>query len=126
MGILVYILTPVVAYLLNLVLSLIVPIIMFPITKVIIKSQKNPQLFSFRPDMLAIGIIKGFLTVYFLLVFLSHFKLSVNQWWLYLTFIVLAYVLNGAWNKRNPFAYEFSLNASPIIGHIIGLTLIHQ
>jgi hypothetical protein len=64
MKILLYILTPIGAYIINLLLCIVTPIITLPITWMITKVQNNPTIYRFRPDMVIQGILRGVLVVY--------------------------------------------------------------
>lgn len=59
MEILLYIMTPVLAYIFNLLLGILAPIIIFPITWVLIKIENNPLMYRFSVDMVLQGVLKG-------------------------------------------------------------------
>jgi hypothetical protein len=124
MKILLYILTPIAAYIIRFLLSIIIPIITSPITMLNFKVQKNPTVYRFRPDMVLQGVIIGFLVVYLTDYLLSLFEPEISYWWIFTTMVWLSHLSIIAWDKTNPAAYEFSLNVSPIFGFILGLLFI--
>ena len=124
MKILLYILTPIGAYVINLLISVIIPLITLPLTWMIIKVQNNSAMYRFRPDMVIQGIVRGFLVVYLTSYLLSLFETEISFWWIVATMILLSYLSIKAWDRTKPYTYEFSLNISPILGFIIGLFLI--
>lgn len=124
MKIVLYLLTPVGAYIINLLLSIVTPIITLPLTWLIIKIQSNPAMYRFRIDMVIQGIVRGFLVVYLTTYLISLFQTEVSFWWIVATMGVLSYSSIKAWDKTKPESYEFSLNGSPIFGFIIGLLTI--
>ncbi|WP_291399551.1 hypothetical protein [Daejeonella sp.] len=124
MEILFYVLTPIGAYIINLLLSFATPLITLPITWIIAKVENNPMIYRFRPDMLIQGIVRGLLVVYSISYLLSLFETKVSFWWIVTTIVLLSYLSITSWDKTKPVAYEFSLNFSPIIGFIFGLFII--
>jgi len=124
MKIILYILTPIGAYIANLLLSIVIPLITLPITWIIAKVQNNPIMYRFRPDMLIQGIVRGIFVVYLTSYLLSLFETKVNFWCVVITIVILSYFSITAWDRTKPDAYEFSLNVSPIFGFIIGLFII--
>lgn len=124
MKILFYILTPIGAYIINLLLSIVTPIITSPLTWIIAKVQNNSAMYRFRPDMVIQGIVRGFLVVYLAYYLLSLFETEISFWWIVATMVFLSYLSITAWDRTKPDAYEFSLNISPIFGFIICLFLI--
>jgi hypothetical protein len=124
MKILLYILTPIGAYIINLLLGIVTPIITLPITWMIAKIQNNPALYRFRTDMVIQGIVRGFLVVYLTSYLLSLIETEVSFYWIVATMLVLSFLSIIAWDRTKPEAYEFSLNVSPIFGFIIGLFAI--
>lgn len=124
MKILLYILTPIGAYIINLVLSIVTPFVTFPLTWIIGKIQNNPALYKFRPDMVIQGLVRGFLVVFLTEYLLSLFETEISFWWIVGTMILLSYLSIIAWDKTKPDAYEFSLNVSPVFGFLIGLYYI--
>ena len=124
MKILLYVLTPIGIYIIDLLLSVIIPLITLPITWIIVKVQNNPLIYRFRPDMLIQGILKGILVVYLTSFLLSSFETKVSFWWIVTSIVMLSYLSIAAWDRTKPDAYEFSLNISPILGFIIGLLII--
>lgn len=118
--ILIYILTPVVGYIFELILSFIIPIVTIPVTWFISLFQKNNSVYRFRPDMVFSGILTGFILVNAIYYFLSLFESEISFWWVVASVIWLAYLRILAWDISKPFTYEFSLNFSPIIGYAIG------
>ena len=124
MKILLYILTPIGAYIINLLLSIATPLITLPITWIIAKVQNNPMMYRFRPDMLIQGIVRGILVVYLTSYLLSLFETKVSFWWVVISIVILSYFSITAWDRTKPDAYEFSLNVSPIFGFMIGLFII--
>jgi hypothetical protein len=124
MKILLYILTPIGAYIINLLLAFVTPIITLPITWMIVKIQNNHAIYRFRTDLVLQGIVRGFLVVYLTYYLLSLFKTEVSFWWIVATMVLLSYLSIFAWDRTKPEAYEFSLNVSPIFGFLIGLLAI--
>jgi len=124
MKILLYILTPVGAYIINLLLCIVTPIITLPLTWIIAKVQNNPYLYKFRPDMVIQGVVRGFLVVYLTSYLLSLFETEISFWWITATMVLLSYLFITAWDRTKPVAYEFSVNVPPIFGFIIGLFVI--
>lgn len=124
MKILLYILTPIGAYIINLVLSIVTPFVTFPLTWIIGKIQNNPALYKFRPDMVIQGLVRGFLVVFLTEYLMSLFETEISFWWIVGTMILLSYLSIIAWDKTKPDAYEFSLNVSPVFGFLIGLYYI--
>ena len=124
MKILLYILTPISAYIINLLLGIVTPIITLPITWMIVKIQNNPTMYRFRTDMVLQGIVRGFLVVYLTSYLLSLFETEISFWWIAATMFWLSYLFITAWDKKKPYTYEFSLNVSPIFGFIIALFVI--
>jgi uncharacterized protein YacL len=124
MKIILYILTPIGAYIVNLLLSIVIPLITLPITWIIAKVQNNPMMYRFRPDMLIQGIVRGILVVYLTSYLLSLFETKVSFWWVVISIVILSYFSITAWDRTKPDAYEFSLNVSPIFGFMIGLFII--
>lgn len=124
MKILLYILTPIGAYIINLLLCILTPLITLPLTWIIVKVQNNPSMYRFRPDMLIQGVIRGFLVVSLTSYLLSLFATEISFWWLVATMVSLSYLSVYAWDRTKPEAYEFSLNVSPIFGFLIGLLVI--
>lgn len=124
MKILLYILTPVGAYIINLLLCIVTPIITLPLTWIIAKVQNNPYLYKFRPDMVIQGVVRGFLVVYLTSYLLSLFETEISFWWITATMVLLSYLFITAWDRTKPDAYEFSVNVPPIFGFIIGLFVI--
>jgi hypothetical protein len=124
MKILLYILTPIGAYIINLLLCIVTPIITLPITWMITKVQNNPTIYRFRPDMVIQGILRGVLVVYITSYVLLLFEPKVSYFWIVTSFVILSYLSIAAWDRTKPYAYEFSLNISPIFGFIIGLFII--
>lgn len=130
MKILLYILTPVGAYIINLLLSGIIPLITIPVTWVFVKVQKNKPnlyglLYGFRPDIVIQGIIRGILVVYLTFYVLSLFETKVVFWWIFASIVGLSYLSIYAWDRTKPFEYEFSIAIPPILGFIIGLFVIY-
>jgi hypothetical protein len=123
MKIIFYILTPIGAFIINVILSIVIPLITLPITWIIVKVQNNPMIYRFRPDMLIQGIIRGYLVVYSTTYLLSLFESKESFWWVVASIVVLSYFSIIAWDWTKPVAYEFSLNVSPIFGFIIGLLI---
>ena len=124
MEILLYILTPIVAFIINLLLGVLTPIITLPITWIISKVHNNPAMYRFRPDMVIQGIVRGFFVVYLIDYLLSLFEAEVSFWWIVATMVFLSYLSIVAWDRSSPDAYEISLNVSPVFGFIIGLLYI--
>lgn len=124
MEVLLYILTPIGAYIVNLLMGIAVGLITIPLTMIMVKIQKNPIIYRMRPDMLITGVLRGFIVVYLTSNLLSQFETEVNFWWIVATMVLLSYLSIYAWDKSKPYAYEFSLNVSPIFGYIIGLFVI--
>ena len=124
MKILLYILTPIGAYIISVLLGIVTPIITLPITWMIVKIQNNPAMYRFRTDLVLQGIVRGFLVVYLTYYLLSLFKTEVSFWWIVSTMVLLSYLKILAWDRTKPEAYEFSLNVSPIFGFLIGLLAI--
>ncbi len=124
MKILLYILTPIGAYIINLLLGILTPLITLPLTWIIAKVQNNPAMYRFRPDMVIQGVVRGFLVVYLTSYLLSLFETEISFWWLVATMVLLSYLSVSAWDRTKPDAYEFSLNVPPIFGFIIGLLVI--
>lgn len=116
--------TPIGAYIINLLLGIVTPIITLPITWMVAKIQNNPAMYRFRTDMVIQGIVRGFLVVYLTSYLLSLFETEVSFWWIVATMVVLSYLSIIAWDRTKPKSYEFSLNVSPIFGFIIGLLAI--
>ncbi len=115
--------TPIGAFIINVILSIVIPLITLPITWIIVKVQNNPMIYRFRPDMLIQGIIRGYLVVYSTTYLLSLFESKESFWWVVASIVVLSYFSIIAWDWTKPVAYEFSLNVSPIFGFIIGLLI---
>lgn len=124
MKIILYILTPIGAYIVNLLLSIVIPLITLPITWIIAKVQNNPMMYRFRPDMLIQVIVRGILVVYLTSYLLSLFETKVSFWGVVISIVILSYFSINAWDRTKPGAYEFSLNVSPIFGFMIGLFII--
>ncbi|NEV94167.1 hypothetical protein G3567_08420 [Psychroflexus sp. YR1-1] len=124
MKILLHILTPIGAFIINLLLGLIIPIITLPLTWLLSKIYNNPSMYIFRPDMFIQGILRGILAVYITSYLLSLFNTEIGFWWIFLTFVFLSFLSINAWDNTKPKEYEFSLNVSPIFGFIIGLFII--
>ena len=124
MKILLYILTPIGAYFINLLLGILTPLITLPLTWIIAKVQNNTAMYRFRPDMVIQGLARGFLVVYLTSYLLSLFETEISFWWLVATMVLLSYFSVSAWDRTKPDAYELSLNVPPIIGFIIGLLVI--
>lgn len=124
MKIFLYILTPIIAYIINLLLSIVTPIFTLPLTYLIAKIENNPAMYRFRPDMVIQGIVRGFLIVYLASYLLSLFETEISFWWIAATVAFLSYLNITAWDRTKPDSYEFSLNVSPIFGYIVGLFLI--
>ena len=124
MKILLYILTPIGAYIINLLLAVLTPVITLPLTWIITKVQNNFAIYRFRPDMVIQGLVRGFLVVYLTSYLLSLFETEISYWWLVATMVLLSYLSVSAWDRTKPDAYEFSLNIPPIIGYIISLLVI--
>ena len=124
MKIILYILTPIGAYIVNLLLCIVIPLITLPLTWIIAKVQNYPMMYGFRPDMLIQGIVRGILVVYLTSYLLSLFETKVSFWWVVISIVILSYLSIYAWDRTKPDAYEFSLNVSPIFGFIIGLFII--
>lgn len=124
MKILLYILTPIGAYIINFFLCFVVPLITLPLTWIIVKIQKNNAIYKFRPDMVIQGVTRGFFVVYFTSYLLSLFETEISFWWIIATIVLFSYFNIFAWDRTKPTAYEFSLNFSPIFGYIIGLFII--
>ena len=116
--------TPVGAYIINLLLCIVTPIITLPLTWIIAKVQNNPYLYKFRPDMVIQGVVRGFLVVYLTSYLLSLFETEISFWWITATMVLLSYLFITAWDRTKPDAYEFSVNVPPIFGFIIGLFVI--
>ena len=87
------------------------------------KIQKQPILFQFRIDMIIQGIIRGIVGVYLAGLLNTLVEANIDLRWILLTYIWLSYMGIKVWNKTNHFAYEFSLNISPIIGYILGFAI---
>ena len=124
MKILLYVLTPIVAYIVDLLAAILSPIINIPITWILIKLQRNPVMYGFRPDMIANGIVRGYLTVYFTSYLLSLFETEISFWWIVVTMALLSYLSISAWDRTKPHNYEMCLCVSPILGYIIGLLAV--
>lgn len=124
MSILIYILTPVLAYLIDLILNIINIFISMPFIFIQNKFDNNKSMYKFRLDMVVSGIVRGLLVVYCISILISQFEIEINFWWIISSFFLLSYLKIHAWDKSKPRAYEFSLNISPILGYIIGLFLL--
>ena len=124
MNILFYVLTPVFAYILSILLGIVAPIITLPLNIIILKVQNNPALYRFRIDMVTHGIVKGFFVVYLTSYIHTLFGVEIVFWWILVTMFLLSYLNIYAWDRNKPFEYELSLNISPIPGYILGLFFI--
>lgn len=116
--------TPVSAFIINILLSIATPLFTLPITWLITKAQNNPVMYRFRLDMVIQGIVRGILVVYLISYFLSFFETKVSFWWIAISIVMLSYLSIIAWDSTKPDAYEFSLNVSPVLGFILGLLII--
>jgi hypothetical protein len=127
MNFLYYILYPILAYLINIIVSIFVPLIMGPFTWLLIKFQKQLnaifQVYSWRYDTVLQGIARGVLTIYFLQFINKTYNWDISNWYLYLTALGLSYLSYYSWNRNNYIGYEFGLVFSPIIGYIIGIVV---
>lgn len=132
MKILLYILTPMVAYLLNLILSFTIIIVTFPLNWFIIKIENNQTikwhilttLKGFRLSVFISGFTKSIATVFIFEYLLSLFEGKVELWWILVTFSWLSYLALNSWKRQNPFGYEISLIVSQVIGYIIGILIL--
>lgn len=122
MKILVYILTPICAYILCILLGFVCALITLPLTWIIFKN--NPIFYRFRLDYVVSGVLRGVLVVYLTAYLLSLIETEVSFRWIVISVVFLSYLSIAAWKTANPDAYEFSLNVSPVIGYIIGLFII--
>ncbi len=125
MDFLYYLLFPILAYLINIIVSIFVPLILGPFTWLILKFQKQLnaifQLYSWRYDTVLQGIARGVMTIYLLQFVNRAYNLNISNWYLYLTAIGLSYLSYFSWNRNNYIGYEFGLVFSPIIGYLIGI-----
>lgn len=123
MKVLYYALFPVIAFVLNLILPVFVVIISMPITFIIIKLQNNKNMYRLRLDMIIQGILRGISLVYIMNALNIIIGIEISKWWWVIVFSGLSYITITGWKWINPFAYEFSLNVSPVIGYALGLIL---
>jgi len=124
MKILLYILTPIGAFIINLILGILTPLATLPLTWMLSKIDKNPSIYRFRMDMVIQGLVRGFLVVFITNHILSQFDADVSFWWIVATMVVLSYLSISAWDRTKPDAYEFKLNVPPILGYLFGLFYI--
>lgn len=124
MKILLYILTPIGAYIINLILAILTPLATLPLTWILSKIENNPSMYRFRMDMVIQGLLRGFLVVFITNYILSQFEADVSFWWIVATMVVFSYLSISAWDRTKPDAYESSLNVPPILGYLIGLIYI--
>lgn len=110
MKILFYILTPILGYIFNLVIGILVPIATIPLTWIIGKIENNNHMYKFRLDMFIQGIIRGVLTVFLLDYFHEYFESGVSFWWIIATIIWSSYLCIIEWKDSNPPEYEFTKN----------------
>lgn len=127
MNFLYYLLYPILAYLINIIASIFVPLILGPFTWLIIKFQKQLnaifKLYSWRYDTLLQGIARGVLTIYLIQYINRAYNWDISNWYLYLTALGLSYLSYYSWNRNNYIGYEFGLVFSPIIGYLIGIVV---
>lgn len=124
MKIIIYILTPIGAYIIDLLLGVITPFITLPITEIMVRLQNNPVWYRFRPDMVLQGMVRGFFVVYLTSFILSQIDVLISPYLLVLTIVLLSVMSVLVWDRTNPIAFEFSLNVSPIFGYFIGLLVL--
>lgn len=129
MKVLYYILLPIVAFIAEIILRTIMPLLTFPITWIINKIESkfgynaddmNKLLYRFRIDLVLQGILSGFILAYLIIQLSIKLETNIKFWYILLVFGILSLRKLMAWKSENPVAYEFSLNVSPIIGYIIG------
>jgi hypothetical protein len=125
MKVIFYILAPICAFVLNIFLGAMIPLVTIPVTWVINKFDKNPNLYKFRFDMVIQGIIRGFLVITTVEYLNIYFKMELSYWWIVITTLWLSHLSISAWDKNKPEEYEISLNVSPILGFLIGLIYIY-
>lgn len=127
MDFLYYLLYPILAYLINIIVGIFVPLIFGPFTWFTIKFQKQLnaifQLYSWRYDTVVQGIARGVLTIYLLQFINTAYNWDISNWYLYITALGLSYLSYYSWNKNNYIGYEFGLVFSPIIGYLIGIVV---
>ncbi|HOZ30600.1 MAG TPA: hypothetical protein PLL66_06750 [Bacteroidales bacterium] len=132
MKILTYILLPIIVFIANQILFIIIPVVTFPMTWVIDKIERKfgytaediyKLLYRFRIDMVINFILVGIISAYFTLHFTSKLKTNIELWYLILVFGILSLIHLSSWKSCNPKAYEFSLNIPPIIGFALGFII---
>jgi hypothetical protein len=124
MKILLYILTPIGAFIINLILGILTPLATLPLMWILSKIKKNLTIYKFRMDMVIQGLIRGFLVVFITNHILSQFDSDVSFWWIVATMVVLSYLSISAWDNKKSDAYESSLNVPPVLGFLVGLIYI--
>ena len=115
-----YILVPIVAYIIDVIVGVLMPIVTLPVVFLLSRIERNPQLFRFRLDMVIQGVLGGLLNVYLIEYIINKLDVNIGLWWLIIVFAWLSYLKIVSWCKSNPISYEVSLNISPIIGYIVG------
>jgi len=120
MVIIYYILVPIVAYIIDVIVGVLMPIVTLPVVFLLSRIERNPQLFRFRLDMVIQGVLGGLLNVYLIEYIINKLDVNIGLWWLIIVFAWLSYLKIVSWCKSNPISYEVSLNISPIIGYIVG------
>jgi len=115
-----YILVPIVAYIIDVIVGVLMPIVTLPVVFLLSRIERNPQLFRFRLDMVIQGVLGGLLNVYLIEYIINKLDVNIGLWWLIIVFAWLSYLKIVSWSKSNPISYEVSLNISPIIGYIVG------
>jgi len=126
MEILYYILTPIAAYVLGFLLSILIAICSFPLVWVGTKLEKLENEFAsviLIGNLFIVGIIRGVLLVYCLDYLILWLEADVVFWWVAVSVLFVSFLQLLAWESSNSFIYEFTLNVSPIIGCVIGIML---
>lgn len=124
MKIFIYIITPIITWLLEMIFRGIYAILTGPIVYIQQKIDQNIGMFKFRADMIVSGFCAGYSTVYILNYLNLHYALGIAKWWVICSICLIILLHLSSWDRNKPFWYEISLNASVLIGYILGLITI--
>ena len=124
MKIFIYIITPIITWVLELIFRGIYAILTGPIVYIQQKIDHNIGMFKFRADMIVSGFCAGYSTVYVLNYLNLHYALEIAKWWVICSTCLIIILHLSSWDRNKPFWYEISLNASVSIGYILGLITI--
>ena len=124
MKILIYIITPILIWVLEMIFRGIYAILTGPIVYVQQRIDKNIGIFKFRADMVVSGFCAGYSTVYILNYLNLHFALDIAKWWIICSICLIILFHLFTWDRNKPFWYEISLNATVLIGYILGIFAI--